>query len=470
MNDELRAELEFPGRRRRRGRAPDLSGIHVNKLPDAPPPEVTIRDIEAAYNIGCPEETPERGASPEHDPVDADRLGGDTWCGSLGTAQQLLGVGPQNYFLDLNPETSLFAWGHKRHTPFAVEHADDATWCTFGQTAVVEVPRRGDVLGDMYLELVLPDLGPRGAWADAIGYAAFTRVRFVIDDVVVHDQERLWYGLSDALFLDAGRRAGVDAMIGRGATPSTAGNREVTVPLKFAWCAAAHADGRRQWLPLAALSRTARVTVEVTLSPLAACLAAWDTTVDPPTAAQAMVRIRSEQIVVGDDERRQLAGSRHEVLLHQEQDADEQVVAPAPSVAVDLRELNLPVKFLVFVAYEEPVVTLFRYEACIQSAVLHLGPEQRFPPRDAAYFAWVHPFAHATAVPDDPIHMYSFAMNATAVQPSGALNFAVADRPFLRARLAWEPRHAGRLFKVKVFARCINWLVIDEGSAALRFV
>ena len=466
LSDELRTELEFPDRRRRRGQAPDISGIHVNKLPDAAPSPPDPALVEQEYNLGCPEKEAD-AELPEHEPVDPQRLGGEASCGSLGTTMQMQGVGPQNHFLDLNPETSLFVWGHRRHTPFAVEHVDDATECPFGQTAVIEVSRRGDVLGDMFMDLVLPDLGAEGSWADAIGYMAFTRVRFIIDDVVVHDQERLWYDLSDALLLDVGRRAGTNAMIGRGSVLSTLERHEVTVPLKFAWCGAAHADRRRQFLPLAALSRTARVSVEVSLAPLAACLSDWAG--DLPGVVRATVRIRSEQVVVGEDERRQLARSRHELLVHQEQDADELVSPPTPHVNVDLRELNLPVKFLVFVVYEEAVTTPFLYRACIEAAVLHFGPEQRFQPRDPAYFTWVHPYAHAACVPTDPIHMYSFALDAAALQPSGSMNFASADRPSLRLRMAWPPELEG-VFKVKVFARCINWLVIDDGSVALRFV
>ena len=413
-----------------------------------PPPKVRPRKFDA--NV-------------VNEDVDGTVLGVDEiFGGSLGTAFQLRGVGPHNYVLDLNPEITFFKLTHKHHTPGATEAFEDGVDLVFGQTAVVEIQRRGDVLGDVFLSIDVPNLGlPGGRWADALGYVLLTRVRLLIDDVVVHDQERLWYDIADRVLHAQG--ADVDAMIGRGATLPTDRAHSLLVPLKFV-----------KNLPLAALKRTARVVLEVGVEALGACVVGVQ---PPPSAPRSMrARVVSDQSYVSDEERRQLMSRRHELVVFQQQDADalgyqfdDVGTYAVGSAAIELRELNLPVKLLAFVAYDETAASrgrYFDYLDCLGDVSLLLGSTQRFQERPGEYFSLVQTYSHAARCLADNVHVYSFALDAAAAQHSGALNFAVVQKPTLRAGL----RNLGsRPIKVKAFAHCINWLVLDKGSASLRF-
>ena len=403
-----------------------------------------------------------------HKPVVSDMDMGtddDGFGGSLGTAMQMHAVGPHNYVLDLNPEITFFKAVHRRHTPGATETCEDAFDLTFGRTSVVDVQRRGDVLGAMFLDVTIPDLDvPGGAWADTLGYVLFTRVRLLVDDVVVHDQERLWYDLWDRVAGAGARTRGVDEMVGRGRALSTAAAHSLTVPLNFV-----------KHLPVAALKRTARVTVEVTADTLDNCVAG----VLPATAkrpASLRARILSDQTFLSAEEKRQVMARRHEVLVMQQQDTDALSYGfddsgrfSTKSATVDLRELNLPVKFFAFVAYDENASTArryFQYLDTIRDATLVIGSRDRFAPRPGQYFSLAQTYSHGGRCVADNVHVYSFALDMANDQPSGALNFATVHKPTLRLGLQDV---GSRALKLKVFAQCINWLVVENGSASMMF-
>ena len=412
---------------------------------------------------------------PDRDDIDQADLGLDEDSrGSLGTTWQLMAVGAQNYVLDLNPQQTLFRAVWRRHTEFAIECFDDAFDLRLGASTAVELPRRGEMLGDLVVQVTLPDLGiPGGTWADAIGYVLLTRVRFTIDDIVIHDQERLWYDITDKLFMPHGRLAGIDAMIGRGRALATDRAHTVLVPLKLACCRAHYR--KQQLLPIGALATKSKITLELGAEGLANCLV-----LPPGAAAPALPRLAakllSEQVFLGQDEQRAIMQGANTMLIETAQDVDALAYQFDDSgsyslraAQLDLRELNLPVKLLAFVAYDENDATrgvYFRYLDCVAGAAMMVGSGERFSTRAGEYFALVQTYQHCTRCTPDRVHAYSFALEAAERQPSGALNFAVLDRPLLRVDLRDT---GGRAVKLKCFAYCYNWLTIGSGAAAMRF-
>lgn len=395
--------------------------------------------------------------------------------GSIGTSLQLLAVGPQNYVLDINPELSFFRAVYKRHTPFAIETCEDEVNVVFGRTVKVDLRRRGDVLGDCFLQVTLPNLGLSGGrWADAIGYVLFSRIRVIVDDVVVHDQERLWYDLSDKLFMPAGRKAGLDAMIGRGRTLATDASHVIIVPLKFAWCRQHYASP--QYLPLAALSTRTKMTVEFTFESLNKCVVVPAGTSLGTAPRRAAGVLLTDQAFVDQDEQRALRQQPMTMLIETAQDVDaltyqfdDNGTYDLKSTTLDLRELNLPVKLLVWVAYDENDVSnsiYFRYIDCVAQAGLLINSNERFVPRTGQYFSLVQSYQHCARCEDDLIGVYSFALDTSQRQPSGALNFAVLDKPSLRIDIQ---NTNGTPVKIKAFAMCYNWLTLEATSLSMRF-
>lgn len=436
------------------------------------------RAAERLYNMRAdwcgPVPAPRKSAAPDVPPprpLDGTTLGLDEEArGSLGTEDQLAALGAQNYVLDLNAHMSFFVPAFKRHTNFATEVIEHPATLEFGKSTSVAVDRRGDLLGDVHLEVVLPALGVEGAWVDAIGYALFTRVRLVIGDVVLHNQERLWYDIHDRLMLDQGRKAGVDAMIGRGSSLSTLKAHTLLVPLKFACCS--QSSRERRTLPMCALHRSVDIRVEVDAEGLERCAVVTGAL---PRTAKMTCKLLTTQVTLDDEERRQCMRARHEIMFHTEQDMDSLNYSfddtsrhDVRSVSVELRELNLPVKALAFVVYEESAAVrseFFRYLDCVRQATLYVGSRERMAARAGAYFSLVQTYQHGRRCTEDGVHMYSFAMDAAAYQPTGALNFAVVDAPVLRVDL--DPVSAP--LKIKAFAVCVNWIVVEGGSLTVRF-
>lgn len=423
------------------------------KLPDVMLPELPRRDDITQSQLGL--DVPEHGCS-------------------LGTSDQMEALGPQNYLLDLNPEVTFFRQDFKRHTAFAVQCHEDACVLRPGGTTVVELGRRGDVLGSVWLEVSLPDLGIAGGqWADAIGYVLMTRVRLVVDDVVLHDQERLWYDLVDKVHMPEGRRLAVDAMIGRGVTLPTDRAHTVVLPFKFMCCKDHYAN--QQCLPLVALATNARLRVEFTTEALSQCLVLPDG-VAVPAGVQLAAKLLSDQMYVDVDERQALMRRPFWAMMETAQDADaltyqfdDSGTYDVAAVTVDLSEINLPVKSLLFVAYDETGPSRgehFEYLDCVDSAVLYINSGERFAPRRGEYFRLVQPYQHGLRCTPDNVSLYSFALDASQRQPSGALNLAVVDRPVLRV----EVKNADALpVKFKVFAHCINWIRIENGALTQVF-
>ena len=440
--------------------------IDPQREPGFQPPAALLRGTARETLAELPLEDPS---------FDPSVLGSDERVGSsVGTWLQLQAVGPQNYVLDLNAQTTFFKQVYSQHTPGASETFDDPFDLVFGQSAMVELQRRGDVLGDVYVEVDLPSLGvPGGRWADAVGYALLSRVRLWVDDVVVHDQERLWYDMVDRLFLAHGKRACVDGMIGRGRVLATDRAHRIVVPLKFSSCSSF--GDRPALFPLAALKRTSRVRVELAFEGLSRCVR-LPPGVSVPPLAKAPARLLSDQVYVSSIERRALLHGRHEIMITQQQDADalsytfdDAGIYDAAAATLDLREINLPVKALFLVAYDEAAAdkgAMFDYLDCVEELVLRFGASERFAPRPGTYFSLVQTHQHTPRSQADNVMCYSFARDAGLAQPSGSMNFAVAEKPALRARLR---NTGGRAIKLKVFAHCINWVVIDQGSLVMRY-
>lgn len=460
----------------------------LEPVPTLPPvvPEEAQDDRELAWN---PPPPPPVYAQPRtgslqfeyrpgavRDDITAETLGFDEESqGSVGTSIQLLARGPQDYVLDINPQMTFFKQVYLRHTAFGEETCEDVLDVRPGAVNAVEIQRRGDMLGDVMWEVRLPNLGiPGGRWVDAIAYVLMARVRLTLDDIVVHDHERLWYDLCDRLFLEHGKAAALNRMIGRGVTLRTDAEHVVYLPFKF-FCCTGH-WGTRQFLPLASLQRQARLTLELTVPALEGCVEL------PPGASMPRVtflktRVLSDQMFVEQDEQRAAYALSTKMLVETAQDVDalsydvaSTTLNDVTTASLDLRELNLPVKSLVFVAYDENAVDnkrYFEYLDAVKSATLYLQSSPRFATRGGDYFSLVQTYSHAVRCSADRVGIYSFALSPAMHQPSGAVNFAAQDRPVLRVDLQ---NTAGRAVKIKAFAQCLNWLVFDKNSATYALV
>lgn len=505
----------------------------------------------------------------------------------LGTGIQIAAIGPQNKYLDIDPQVTMFRKIHKQSTMFASEAMEDLPLQSvkFGSVATFEMPPRGDLLGTMHVQIEVPaiqrplglhiapplpfplappttspgtvetdEVGlevdgrvlsvalavpsevdtvplPTGdgrawffeecavfiysngrleitcpsttslgtvvvrvagnpvltlhtrpnssvavhvssddtvstendVWPERLAYVLMRRARFLVDDLVLHDHERLWYHMLDALSTRSGHESGLREMLGTGLSMGKA--HTVLLPLKF--------FGNNAHFPVALVPKC-RVVVELDVETFAACLPARTRSpcTEPPSLA---LRLVAEHIFLDAPERNVMLSKKEWVLMYEgAQDVDalnyvvsnDGVTSYKPDVAVDLSELNLPVKALVWVVYPEQVSTMFEYLDAVDNAVLLFGSLERMT-GTGGMFSKQQVWSHGTRCQPGNVYVYSFALATHDATPSGTANFSVLAKPVLRVR--FKPEYSASQLKCKVWGMTYNWLKFHGGTVTHMF-
>lgn len=530
----------------------------------------------------------------------------------LGTGIQLAAVGPQNAYLDLDPQVTAFYHKAVKSTRFASEAIEELPLQKFGfgKTGIFEIPPRGDLLGDMFMQLQIPavqsrlgldldlpiatlpvgvDLGaadvaaniefagvrvtlntegppvldcrvgtsgdntmrawecttathvwhlvlhgskrlqtsavprdppaedpspgsqtltvsvwdvPTGAligtfvqragrqasvqvhrdgvtgnlaladrndeWRSRLGYVFLRRVRFIVDDLIIHDHERLWYDMWDHLSLGEGHAAGLESMLG--VNLSMAQDHTLMLPFKFLCC---KSYGNRQTFFPVCLVPNCRVRVEFDAEAFSACIPAT-CVLSPTPPAVIDARLVIEHITLDAEERNAMLLKPMTLMYEGCQDMEmlnyvvmaDSVTFTNNQVSIDLSELNLPVKWLAWVVYPEAMTAMFDYVDAVDTATLLIGSTERMV-GIGSLFSRQQVWTHAHRCLPTNVYLYSFALNATAAEPSGALDFSVVQKPLLRLTL--KPAYKQQRLKCKAWGVTYNWLRFAGGKVSQVF-
>ena len=112
-----------------------------------------------------------------------------------GGLLQLVAQGKQDVFLTGNPQISFFKMVYRRYTNFAVESQPmyfDGT-ANFGQRISCLIPRRGDLLGKIYIDVQLPLLTAASnnlpvSYVNSIGNALIQEITFEVGEQEIDRQ------------------------------------------------------------------------------------------------------------------------------------------------------------------------------------------------------------------------------------------------------------------------------------------
>jgi hypothetical protein len=370
---------------------------------------------------------------------------------NAGTQVQMACVGPQDAWISADPQFSFFEHGWDRHGAFA-STPTPVTFPTFrfGEPNRVEIPRSGDVLGAIIIEIRLP---PGIATRDAAQNKSFLRrARLLIDDCVVQDFEGLWFDILEKI-VHARRRELMKRPTGA-----------VYLPLRFV-----------HNLPLVALWRS-RVYMDVELA-----FPGWlrALRVSPGDVG---VSLLCDFVDVDAAQRAVLLNTTHTIMYSTPKDVDAvsyEVAlhgkAPKKHVRLDLSECNVPAAFFAVVAYAESDRS-FAYQDAIESMSFQIDGVDQFEPRPASYFQMPQLYQHSssTCPADTNVHVYSFGLRLWVFAmpgqgqggASGTMNLAGVHRPSLVLTMA-EPLRTD--LKIKAFVSALNWLHIEGGFAAPVF-
>jgi hypothetical protein len=413
--------------------------------------------------------------------------------GGQGGLLQLVAKGKQDVFLTGNPQMTWFKMVYRRYTDFAIESQPmyfDGT-PDFGKKITCNVPRRGDLLSQVVMEVTLPALklldGTPVSYVNSIGHALIQEITLEIGEQQIDRQTGEWMEIWSNYTTTKDKQTGFYNMIGKvdGYSPPTLfGPLKLYIPLQFWFC-----RNPGLALPLLALQYHP-IRINLTLRPLNQLFFTQALTTPECTSLQVSPVSISDLMLWGDyiyldvEERRRFVSSTHEYLIEQVQYTAPMAIAPGASSASLRLELNHPIREIFWFVKRDDMVRyneFFNYSSLgtfevgarqdiLADAVLQLDGFDRFQVRDAGYFRLVQPWQYHTVVPEDNfVYSYSFALRPEDAQPSGSMNASRLDSIVLQINLNANLVNALGTLSTRVYAINHNVLRIADGFGGVLF-
>jgi hypothetical protein len=413
-----------------------------------------------------------------------------------GGLLQIVTTGRQDIYLTGNPQTTFFKQVYRRYTNFSIESCriDFDGAADFGKVVAATIPRKGDLLNTLVIEVSLPMLPQTSnteintSWVNGIGHALLEYVSLEIGGKEIDRQYGEFLHIMSELQVDASKRVGFDNMVGFQESyrqDSQPGPLKLYIPLRFWFC-----NNVGLSLPLVAL-QAHPIRVLVKLRPLSMLFYRESLRIFPeqplsgpgqlPTQLSSFV-MWGDYIHLDTDERRRFVSSKHEYLIEQVQQQSETAVGSTSSNVNIQLDFNNPIKEIIWVSRQDRMKTaneIFNYsnrmltdfnlalDDQISECVIKLDGYDRFEKRDASYFRLVQPWQRHTCIPRDYIYIYSFSLAPEASQPHGSLNASRLDSIILSCTMNpnIQREHSG----ITVYAINYNVLRIAAGLGGVLF-
>ena len=394
-----------------------------------------------------------------------------------GALLQLAARGIQDTFLTSNPSIHHFKKVFKQYTPFAIEQLklDFNGDVQFGKKITCIIPKKGDLLSNMYLNVKLPPLvktsGDFAGWTNSVGNAMIEYVELEVGGCVVDKQYGLFLEVWDEL-IDTKIE---NILLGKYDTnlvlgDSAINNTEYYVPLRF-WF---HNDFASS-LPLISL-RNHEVKIHIKLRPFSELLH-YDGDTPPITTNLSDINITANYVFLHDEERKKYINSDHKFFITQLQ------LNPILSFGAGTKnfktslDFNHPCKEMIWVFTEtdsEDNNDWFNFSKRVpngdlvtelmQSCSLSLDGADRFS-QNEKFFRSVQHELHHTNISNKHVYTYSFSQNPEEWTPSGSLNFSKIND----AVMYFNMIDSVPPFKLYIFALTYNWFIIKKGLGAIAF-
>ena len=450
-----------------------------------------------------------------------------------GGLMQLVAYGAQDIYLTGNPQITFFKVVYRRHTNFAVESIEQTFngSADFGKRVTATISRNGDLIQQMYLEVVLPKLStatvnnPAAStitWTYGVGNALVKQAEIEIGGQLIDRQYGDWMNIWTELTIPEGKRDGYDNMVGN-RTSLVASNsqlgglaadnviaKRLYVPFQF-W----FNRNPGLALPLIALQYH-EVKLNLELRPVSELYqinfiaTTGITTIAPPSIVSCKLYV--DYVYLDTDERRRFAQVSHEYLIEQVQFTGAETVAASSTNKNVTLNFNHPVKELVWAhtvatnATANATLTAatigadttgnywFNYSGALSTAspcdsfttaLLQLNGHDRFSVRFADYFRKVQNYEHHSRVPrvagdldstDNRaqfIYTYSFALSPEEHQPSGTCNFSRIDNAVLQLSYGTDSQTGApavaTAMSLNIYAVNYNVLRIMSGMGGLAY-
>jgi hypothetical protein len=410
-----------------------------------------------------------------------------------GGLLQLVALGKQDVFLTGNPQMTWFKMVYRRYTNFAIESQPmyfDGT-PDFGKRISCLVPRRGDLLSQISLEVTLPAItladGTPVSYVNSIGHALIQEITIEIGEQEIDRQTGEWMEIWSNYTTTKDKQTGFYNMIGKvdGYSPPTLfGPIKLYIPLRFWFC-----KNPGMALPIVALQYHP-IRINLTLRPLNQLFFSQALTTPACNNLETVPANISDLMLWGDyvyldvDERRRFVSSTHEYLIEQVQYTAPIPISPGATTGSLRLEFNHPVRELFWYIKRDDMTRyheLFNYSSLgtfevgtrsdiLLDAVLQLDGFDRFQVRDAGYFRLVQPWQYHTVIPEESFtYSYSFALRPEDIQPTGSMNASRMNSIILQVSINPNLLNSIGTLHTRVYATNHNVLRIADGFGGVLF-
>ena len=438
-----------------------------------------------------------------------------------GGLLQLVATGRQDIYLSGNPQMTFFKQVYRRYTNFSMEtqRIPFDTSVDFGKLISLTIPRNGDLLSQMYLDIQLPYITPNGpqsppniqpngleidpptdytnpcttcvSWVNGIGYAMIDYISIWIGQQEVDRQYGEFMYLWTQLTTPGAKRDGVNFMVGHMNVydeTQQQGPLRLLVPLHFWFC-----RNIGLALPLLALQATpikiyiklkgandVIFTNELNEAAINGQPRPQNLMKSPPIITE--MTLWGDYIYLDTEERRRFVSSKHEYLIEQTQQQKRYSIPQRSRTATVPLTFNHPMKELLWVVNQDRMLNSnewFNYGSrmlleygipnldIIQDALFQFDGYDRFETQCAQYFRLMVPWQRHTAIPCDFIYVYSFSLAPEASQPQGTCNGSRLDT--ITLQMTMNPRITSYNAGVTVYAINYNVLRIVAGLGGVLF-
>jgi hypothetical protein len=422
-----------------------------------------------------------------------------------GGLLQLVAQGKQDVFLTGNPQVTWFKMVYRRYTNFSIESQiiqfDNQP--DFGRRITCLLPRKGDLLGPLWLEIKLPAIvdaltGNPLSYTNSTAHALIQEISFEIGSQEIDKQTGEWMEMWSNYTVQADKREGWNMMIGKtsGASQGNSSSSIVNLygplslylPLRFWFC-----KNPGLYLPLLAIQYHP-IRINITLRSLQQMFLNDNPTISPCDIHAAPASIISMDMY-GDfvhldvEERRRFVSNAHEYLIEQVQYTSSYPIdSTASSIQIPM-EFNHPIRELYWIVQrdvavnarqwfnytnlsigEVPPLSIIPYKNLINTALLRIEGYDRFDIRSADYFRLVQPYQYHSVIPiDDYVYSYSFCFRPEDIQPNGSMNASRLDTMTLQLELDNTVTPARGTSVARIYALNHNVLRIVDGFGGLLF-
>lgn len=405
-----------------------------------------------------------------------------------GPLIDLVSRGMQDHdMITTNLDESLFNESKSRYTNFSrgsvsVDYKGNGNW---GSTIKFLIPKDGDLLSSLYLNVKLPEISIddiqgvseidksnyRLKWADYIGNALIDTVKLKIGGQIIDEQYGVYMQIHTDLYDDDWNKIMMLGHDGNLNLPQKIlYSEELFIPLKF-W----FSNNPAKALPLVAL-RHHDVEIEIKFTEFHKCYSVLKVTGSTDELVHTTKKIQLKQfekiqletniVYLSGEERKSVAMKEHEFLITQVQ---RRQISMNTHSSIELN-LNHPVKELIYFIqptrnvkqgeffnfsskldylsneYEDikgydidNYNLLSKYHLLDEARILFNGKE-RVGWKNYKYYFYLQNYEHYRNSADQYIYLYSFSMNPFSDKPSGSCNFSRIDNAQLQFKLRNVPK------------------------------